>query len=83
DGKPWYVQTLYKPIGLTNKPNVEKLNVAIVDPVTSDVTLYKTNEAPDFIDGSVSSEMASDENEYFGKYVHGWLNSIFGKRDVK
>ncbi|WP_042225050.1 DNA-binding protein [Oceanobacillus manasiensis] len=83
DGKPWYVQTLYKPIGLTNKPNVEKLNVAVVDPVTSDVTLYKTSEAPEFIDGSVSSEMASDENEYFGKYVHGWLNSIFGKKDVK
>ncbi len=83
EGKPWYVQTLYKPIGLTNKPNMSKLHVAVVDPVTSDVSLYTTEDAPDFIDGSISSEMASDQNEYFGKYVHGWLNSIFGKRDVK
>ncbi|PAV28085.1 DNA-binding protein [Virgibacillus profundi] len=83
DGKPWYVQTLYKPIGLTNKPDMSKLNVAVVDPVTSDVTLYDTAEAPDFVDGSISSEMASDENEYFGKYIHGWLNSVFGKKDVK
>ncbi|RDW20333.1 DNA-binding protein [Oceanobacillus arenosus] len=83
DGKPWYVQTLYKPIGLTNKPDMSKLNVAVVDPVTSNVSLYDTAEAPEFIDGSISSEMASDENEYFGKFVHGWLNSIFGKKDVK
>ncbi|RDW17236.1 DNA-binding protein [Oceanobacillus chungangensis] len=83
DGKPWYVQTLYKPIGLTNKPDMSKLNVAVVDPVTSDVSLYDTAEAPEFVDGSISSEMASDENEYFGKFVHGWLNSIFGKKDVK
>lgn len=83
DGKPWYVQTLYKPIGLTNKPNLQDLKVAIVDPTTGDVKMYKTNEAPDFVDGSVSSEMATDVNEYFGKYVHGWLNSIFGKKDVK
>ncbi|WP_010651477.1 hypothetical protein [Oceanobacillus massiliensis] len=83
DGKPWYVQTLYKPIGLTNKPNMSKLNVAVVDPLTSKVTLYDTKDAPEFIDGSISSEIASDENEYFGKYIHGWLNSIFGKKDVK
>ncbi|WP_087975178.1 DNA-binding protein [Oceanobacillus rekensis] len=83
DGKPWYVQTLYKPIGLTNKPDMSKLNVAVVDPVTSDVNLYDTAEAPEFVDGSISSEMASDENEYFGRYVHGWLNSLFGKKDVK
>ncbi|GAE94053.1 hypothetical protein JCM21714_3184 [Gracilibacillus boraciitolerans JCM 21714] len=27
--------------------------------------------------------MATTENNYFGKYIHGWLNSVFGKRDVK
>ncbi|ASN06927.1 DNA-binding protein [Virgibacillus necropolis] len=83
NGKPWYVQTLYKPIGITNKPDLQDLKVAIVDPVEGDVKLYATSEAPDFVDGSVSSEMATDVNEYFGKYVHGWLNSIFGKKDVK
>lgn len=83
NGKPWYVQSLYRPIGLTNKPDFTKLNVAVVDPVTSDVKLYKADKAPEFIEGSISSEMASDENEYFGKYVHGWLNSYFGKKDVK
>ncbi|WP_106494626.1 DNA-binding protein [Lentibacillus sp. Marseille-P4043] len=83
DGKPWYVQTLYKPIGLTNKPNMKTMRVAIVDPVTSETSSYTIDQAPDFIDGSLSSEMATDENNYFGKYVHGWMNSLFGKKDVK
>lgn len=83
DGKPWYVQTLYQPIGITNKPDLQDLKVAVVDPQSGDVELYDTNKAPDFIDGSISSEMASDVNNYFGKYVHGWLNSLFGKKDVK
>lgn len=82
-GKPWYVQTLYQPIGLTNKPDMSDLYSAVVDPVTGEVSKYKTEDAPDFINGSVSSEMATNENEYFGKYVHGWLNSLFGKEDVK
>ena len=83
EGKPWYVQTLYQPIGLTYKPDLQNLSAAVVDPESGDVNLYDTNDAPDFVDGSISSEMAFDVNKYFGKYVHGWLNSLFGKKDVK
>ncbi|UOQ44529.1 DNA-binding protein [Halobacillus salinarum] len=82
-GKPWYVQTLYKPIPLTNRPDLNEVKVAVVDPVTGEVQNYDTDKSPSFIDGPISSEMAADENSYFGKYVHGWLNSIFGKKDVK
>ena len=83
DGKPWYVQSIYHPIGFSNKPNLKNVHVAVVDPVTGETNKYKASEAPEFINGSISSEMASDENTYFGKYPHGWLNSIFGKKDVK
>ncbi|WP_112181288.1 MULTISPECIES: DNA-binding protein [Paraliobacillus] len=82
-GKPWYVQTLYQPVKITNKPNMNELMVAVVDPVTGELSLYQTNQAPDFIEGSVSSEMAALQNEYFGNYVHGWFNSLFGKKDVR
>ncbi len=82
-GKPWYVQTLYKPIPLTNRPDLNEVKVAVVDPVSGKVKSYDTDKSPEFIDGSISSEMAADMNTYFGKYVHGWLNSLFGKKDVK
>jgi hypothetical protein len=38
---------------------------------------------PSFIDGAVSPEAVSLQNSYFGNYVHGFLNSKFGKKDVK
>lgn len=82
-GKPWYVQTIYRPIGYSSKPDMKHLHVAVIDPVTGEANKYKAADAPEFINGSISSEMASDENTYFGKYVNGWLNSMFGKKDVK
>ncbi|WP_066192654.1 MFS transporter [Gracilibacillus timonensis] len=83
NGKPWYVQTIYKPMHITNKPNLDQLKVVVIDPDTGDMQSFDTDEAPAFIEGSVSSEMATLTNDYYGKYVHGWLNSVFGKRDVK
>ncbi|MGI8316303.1 DNA-binding protein [Halobacillus mangrovi] len=83
EGKPWYIQTIYKPLFFSNRPDMNQIRVAVVNPVTGNVDTYDASEAPEFIEGSVSSELAAIENEYFGKYVHGWLNSIFGKKDVK
>ncbi|GGM40134.1 hypothetical protein GCM10011351_27810 [Paraliobacillus quinghaiensis] len=83
DGKPWYVQSLYQPMSITNKPDLSNVKVAVIDPVTGDLSLYDTDKAPEFIEGSVSSELAEQQNNYFGKYVHGWLNSVFGKKDVR
>ncbi|MGR9047842.1 DNA-binding protein [Halobacillus faecis] len=83
DGKPWYVQTIYKPLLFSNRPDMNDIKVAIVDPVSGDMETFESSNAPDFVEGSVSSELAAIENEYFGKYVNGWLNSIFGKKDVK
>lgn len=83
DGKPWYVQTVYRPMHITNKPDMQQLRVVVIDPQSGEMDMYKTSDAPEFIEGSISSELATLENKYFGKYIHGWLNSIFGKRDVK
>jgi hypothetical protein len=83
EGKPWYVQTIYKPLLFSNRPDMNEIRVAIVDPVSGAVETYDAAQAPEFVEGSVSSELATIENEYFGKYVNGWLNSLFGKKDVK
>lgn len=83
NGKPWYVQTLYRPIKMTNNPNMDTLKVAVVNPDNGEASLYNIDEAPSFIEGSLSSELATIENNYFGKYIHGWLNSMFGKKDVR
>ncbi|OQM44712.1 DNA-binding protein [Anoxybacillus sp. UARK-01] len=83
NGKPWYVQTVYRPLHFTNRPDFDEIKVVVIDPETGKMEMYDTEKAPEFIEGSVSSEIATMENHYFGKYVHGWLNSVFGKKDVK
>ncbi|ENH97139.1 nucleic acid binding protein [Gracilibacillus halophilus YIM-C55.5] len=83
NGKAWYVQTLYRPMHITNNPNMDELRVVVIDPTSSEMEMFRPSDAPSFVEGSISSEMATVENNYFGKYIHGWLNSVFGKRDVK
>ncbi|GAE94052.1 hypothetical protein JCM21714_3183 [Gracilibacillus boraciitolerans JCM 21714] len=51
DGKPWYVQTIYRPMHVTNKPNLNALKVVVIDPTSGDMKMFETNEAPDFIEG--------------------------------
>ena len=46
-------------------------------------TAINLSEVPEFIDGAVSPEVVSFQNSYFGNYIHGFWNSIFGKSDVK
>ena len=50
---------------------------------TGNAEKYPLSEVPAFIDGAVSPEAVSLQNSYFGKYVHGFWNSLFGKKDVK
>ena len=55
----------------------------MVDPATGKINKYAISEVPAFIDGAVSPEAVSLQNSYFGNYIHGFWNSVFGKKDVK
>lgn len=55
----------------------------IVDAKSGDIKTYALKDVPAFIDGAVSPESVSLQNSYFGKYIHGYFNTIFGKRDIK
>ncbi|WP_102347783.1 hypothetical protein [Bacillus sp. Marseille-P3661] len=81
EGKPYYIRTYGDFISARN--GFTPTGIIMVDPtngVTGDVPL---SEVPNFIDGAVSPESVSLHNSYFGKYVHGFWNSVFGKQDVK
>ncbi|WP_160112513.1 DNA-binding protein [Salicibibacter kimchii] len=83
DGKAWYVQTLYERRGFSFQTDFDSLQVAVVDTETGEVSLYETDDAPDFISGTISPRFASEANNVFGQYVHGWLNTMFGQEDVR
>lgn len=81
DGKPYYIRSFGKFISARNGFTVE--GIVVVDPKTGSTKSYSLDDAPEFIDGSVAPEVVSLQNSYYGNYIHGFWNSVFGKKDVK
>ena len=81
DGKPYYVTSYGTFISARNGFDVQ--GIVMVDAVSGDMKKYKLEDVPEFVDGAVSPEAVSLQNSYFGNYIHGFWNSIFGKKDVK
>ncbi|NYF25742.1 hypothetical protein [Sporosarcina sp. JAI121] len=81
DGKPYYIRSFGEFITARNGFDVK--GIVTVDPASGDVKKYALKDIPEFIDGAVSPEAVSLQNSYFGNYIHGFWNSIVGKKDVK
>lgn len=80
NGKPYYVVTYGN---YHNYRSVREVEGAIlVDPSNGKIKTYPLAQVPAFVDRVIPEEMAFERNEWFGKYKHGFFNSIFGKRDV-
>lgn len=83
EGHAYYVQTLYKPRGISENPNYRKMKIAVLDTEDGAVNVYDLDDVPAFIDAPISPEMASEMNSVYGKYENGWLNSRMAKKGVK
>ena len=81
EGKPHYIRTYGDFITARNGFDVK--GIVVADPATGETTKYALSDVPEFIDGAVSPEAVSLQNSYFGKYIHGFWNSVVGKKDVK
>ena len=81
EGKPHYIRSYGEFITARNGFNVQ--GIVMLDPETGDVKKYATSDVPAFINGAVSPEAVSLQNSYFGNYIHGFWNSVVGKKDVK
>ncbi|GHH99019.1 hypothetical protein AM1BK_25620 [Neobacillus kokaensis] len=81
DGKPYYIQSYGEFVSARNGFKVH--GIVMVDAKTGQTKEYPLTKIPAFIDGAVSPEVVSLQNSYFGNYVHGFWNSVFGKSDVK
>lgn len=81
DGKPYYIRSYGNFITARNGFDVQ--GIVTVDAATGAIKKYALKDVPEFIDGAVSPEAVSLQNSYFGNYIHGFWNSIVGKKDVK
>lgn len=78
--RPWFVMSLTRPtVGLSG----EKLaGVVLIDPASGEMTRYDLDQVPSWVDQVVPEQLAERYNTWYGKYRHGFLNSIFAQRDV-
>jgi uncharacterized membrane protein YeaQ/YmgE (transglycosylase-associated protein family) len=81
DGKPYYIRSYGEFVSARNGFDVK--GVVVVDSKNGNTESYSLKNVPEFIDGAVSPEIVSLQNSYFGNYIHGFWNSLFGKSDVK
>lgn len=81
DGKPYYIRSYGEFISARNGFDVK--GIVLVDAATGKSEKIALADVPAFIDGAVSPETVSLQNSYYGNYVHGFWNSVFGKKDVK
>ncbi|MFF5997019.1 hypothetical protein AAGS61_20135 [Lysinibacillus sp. KU-BSD001] len=81
EGKPYYIRSYGEFISARNGFDVK--GIVMVDAITGDMEKIALPDVPAFIDGAISPETVSLQNSYYGNYVHGFWNSVFGKKDVK
>jgi hypothetical protein len=81
EGKPYYIRSFGEYISARNGFDVK--GVVVVNSKNGSTKSYALSDVPEFIDGAVSPEIVSLQNSYFGNYIHGYWNSLFGKSDVK
>ena len=81
EGKPFYIRSYGEFISARNGFDVR--GIILVDAKTGDTEKLALADVPAFIDGAVSPETVSLQNSYYGNYVHGFWNSLVGKKDVK
>ena len=81
EGHPWWVATVVtKTIGLFGGEDV--VGAVLVDAVTGESTYYDVGDVPEWVDRVYTAELLMQQYDYYGSYHNGFLNSIFGQREV-
>ncbi|WP_373117368.1 CvpA family protein [Holdemania massiliensis] len=81
DGYPYWVVSVVAPeIGYYGGLSAQ--GVIIVDPITGEMNKYNMDEIPAWVDRVQPAELAWNQIDNWGYYVHGFFNTLFGQKDM-
>ena len=81
EGHPyWIAPRIAKTIGLFGGTDI--IGAVLVDAVTGECVYYDAADAPTWVDNLFDPELVMLQYDYHGTLVNGFINSIFGQRDV-
>ena len=79
EGTPyWVCSRIVKRIGLFGGTDVE--GAVLVNAITGESEYY--TDVPTWVDGVYSADIIMDPYDYYGTYQNGFLNSMFGQKNV-
>ena len=80
-GNPyWVCPRITKTIGLFGGMDIN--GAVLVNAVTGECRYYDVADVPEWVDHVFTAGLILRQYDYHGTYVNGFLNSIFGQRDV-
>ena len=81
DGTPyWVCAKKEKTIGLFGGTDIA--GAVLVNAVTGQCTYYDAADVPAWVDHVYPAELIEQQYNYHGAYINGFINSLFGQRDV-
>lgn len=81
EGTPWWVcPREVRTIGLFGGTDV--VGAVLLNGCTGEHVYYTLEEIPTWVDRVFSAELISQQYDYHGIYVNGFINSLIGQKDV-
>ena len=81
EGNPfWVCPRIKKTIGLFGGTDIA--GAVLVNAVTGQCTYYDAADVPAWVDHVYPAELIEQQYNYHGAYINGFINSLFGQRDV-
>lgn len=81
EGNPyWVCPRITNTIGLFGGTDV--LGAVLVNAVTGETAYYEVGAIPTWVDHVYNADLIISQYDNHGQYIHGFINSLFGQRDV-
>ena len=82
EGNPWWIcPRVVKTIGLFGGTDIS--GAVLMNAVTGECTYYAYEDVPQWVDRVYLASLIMQQYDYYGTLVHGFINSIFGQKDVR
>ena len=76
----WVCSRIVKRIGLFGGTDIS--GAVLVNAITGECRYYESEEIPSWVDRVYTADIIIQQYDYYGQYHNGFLNSMFGQREV-
>lgn len=80
NGVPYWITSTVSYKGISQKSTVT--GVIAMNAIDGTMTKYEVGSIPEWIDRVYASDLIIEQANHSGEYVHGFINSVIGQKDV-